>query len=67
MTHERSEQYNNKDAVIKLLERYQAKLLKKTDKEVIYQSLNTGYIIKVSRIGYLYKVDYYKTCGICDK
>jgi len=65
----RSEQYNNPEALQKVLEKYQAKLIVKNSTKgyLVYQSLNTGYIIKVSKFGYLYKVNYYKPCDVCDK
>ena len=61
----KSEQYNSKEAVYRTLEKYQAKLLKKDKDKVYYQSLNTGMIIVISKVGYLYKLDYYKNCGLC--
>jgi hypothetical protein len=65
----KSEQYNNPHAVKNTLDRYDAVLIAKNDQKgrLIYQSRNTGLVIVVSKLGVLWKLDYYKTCGVCDK
>jgi len=65
----KSEQYNNPNAVKKTLDKYDAVLIAKNEQKgrLIYQSRNTGLVIVVSKLGVLWKLDYYKTCGVCDK
>lgn len=61
----RSEQYNDINAVKETLNKFQCKPLGKRDGKIYYQSLNTGFILVLAKFGYLYKLDYYKSCGVC--